>query len=125
MSVYAATLGELIIIEGFVFWLWLQVLAKSIIARDGTAEAKKVLLTSIGLVLNALAIFGIISWRVYELVTGYWPFVWGVVAFYVMLAIGNVMFILSASLGGNLRLLKCFLLATGVWVCFCAFMALK
>ncbi len=123
MNIYAGTLGQLVIVEGFVLYIWFKVLLETMRERDVKTPTlrtsyNKLLLTSIGLVLNAAAITGIIGFRIYELLSGNWPFVWGITAFYVTLALGNVMFILSASIGSNMRLIKVFAVVTVLWTLF-------
>jgi hypothetical protein len=118
MNIYAGTLGQLVIVEVFVFFIWVRVLLDAVKAKDNTLAAKRLLLTSIGLVFNAAAITGIMVMRIWELVTNNWPFVWGIVAFYILLAAGNILFIVSACLGRNTKLLQAFLVATFIWTAY-------
>lgn len=118
MNLIVGTIGQLVIVELFVFYIWLKVLLDTTKARDNSLAGRKLLLTSLGLVLNALALTGIMAYRLFELVTGNWPFVLGIVVFYVVLVIGNILFILSASIGGNQRMLKAFLVTTGLWLAY-------
>lgn len=117
MSLYAGTLGQLVIVEVFVFWIWLKVFLETVKRGDNVTilAHRKLLLTSLGLVFNAIAIIGIMGVRIKQLVDESWPFVWSLVAFYVILAIGNFLFIVSASIGSNLKLLKWFIAATMAW----------
>ena len=115
MDIYAGTLGQLVIVEVFVFFIWFRVLIDAVKAKDNTIAAKRLLLTSIGLVFNAAAITGIMIMRIWELMTNNWPFVWGIVAFYILLAAGNILFIVSACLGRNTKLLQMFLAVTALW----------
>lgn len=114
-------IGELILVEAFVFWIWIKVFIDAVKSRDGSISQKKLLLTSLGLVLNAVAIFGIMSFRLSALLTNQWPFLWGITAFYVMLSLGNFMFIVSASLGESTKMLKLFLFTTLAWLLFIKF----
>lgn len=109
------TLGELILVEIFVFYIWLKVLIDAVKNREPGIVHKRLLMTSLGLVLNAVAIGGIIMIRVQQLVSGDWPFIWEVVVFYVILALANFMFILSAALGTNAKILKIFIGTTVIW----------
>ncbi len=58
---------------------------------------------------------GIMSFRIYELIQDRWPFVWGVVSFYMILAAGNIMFIVAATLGRSTRFLKAFVVTIVLW----------
>lgn len=117
MSVYAGTIGQLVIVEIFVFWIWLKVFFETVKRGENISVLahRKLLLTSLGLVLNAIAIIGIMGVRIKQLVDGSWPFIWSLVLFYVILAIGNFLFIASASIGSNLKLLKWFIFTTMAW----------
>lgn len=115
MNVYTGTLGQLVIVEFFVLLIWLKVLFDVIRVNDNSVIGRRLLLTSLGLVLNAGAIIGIMSFRIYELIQDKWPFIWGIVAFYMMLACGNILFIVSATLGNNTRYLKAFVITTLAW----------
>lgn len=120
MNFYAGTLVELVIVELFVLWIWVQVLIdtvreKTIATRQLQTNYRKLLLTSIGLVCNAIAIVGIISLRIHELLTGNWPFVMAVAAFYIMLAFGSFLLILSAAIGTSMRLIKIFFIVSAIW----------
>ena len=115
MNFYAATLVELLIIELFVFGIWFKVLLEAMRTRDGSMSAKKLLLTSIGLVLSSVAVAGIMGFRIYELTIVHRPFVWAIVTFYIMLAIGGFLFMLSATIGESTRLLKSFTVVTAIW----------
>ena len=118
MNIYAGTLGQLVIVEVFVFFIWFRVLIDALSSKDNSLTAKRLLLTSIGLVFNAAAITGIMIMRIYELLTNNWPFVWGIVAFYILLCAGNILFIVSACLGRNTKLLQAFLAVTGIWTAY-------
>lgn len=122
MNLYAGILGELVIVEFFVFLIWLKVLLEVIKDKNGGLPIKRLLLTSLGLLLNAVAIMGIMAYRIYELVIGNWPFVWGIVVFYAVLTASNVLFIVAATLGKNPRLLQWFLLLSFLWVVFVTYM---
>ena len=122
MNFYIGTLGQLVIVELFVFWIWLKVLFETVKTRDTISSLahRKLLLTSLGLVLNAIAIGGIMGVRLQQLAIGFQPFTWAIVTFYVMLGLGNFMFIVSASIGSNLKLLKAFIVVTALWTIFIA-----
>jgi hypothetical protein len=121
MSFYAAVLGEIFIVFVFVFIIWLKVLVEAIGAKDNTLSGRKLLITSSGLVINAFAVAGIMVTRAYELRIGAWPYVPYVSAFFVMLGIAGFLWIISASLGNSTRLLKAFLVVSGLWVSYCAY----
>lgn len=124
MSFYAATVGELLIICTFGFVLWLKALIAAFVAKDQVSNtARKVKITSLGIVLVCLSVGGIMAYRVYELATGFWPFVWGIIPFYMLLGAGNICFIISATIGGDKRLFKWFVGATVVWTAYCVFKA--
>lgn len=112
---YAATLGELLIVEAFVFCIWLRVLILAIQSKDGTATGKKLLLTSIGLVVTSLAIFGIISSRAYEYFYRV-PALAAVTACYVALTIGSFLFLLAAAIENSYKIIILFFMASAAWV---------
>ena len=116
LDAYSGSLVTLVIVCAFVIAIWLRVLLDVVRSHDTTILGRRLLLTSLGLVLNAVAILGIMAYRIWELIQDRWPFVWGVVAFYVLLAIGNIMFILSASLGTKATLLKWFVITLAIWL---------
>lgn len=118
MNIYAGTLGQLIIVELFVFFIWLRVLFDAVKAKENSVAQKRLLLTSLGLVFNAAAITGIMAIRVMQLIEDEWPFIWGIIAFYVLLAAGNILFIISACLGRNTGLLKAFVVVTVLWTIY-------
>ncbi len=123
MNFYAGTLGQLLIVELFVLWIWFRVLLETMNERDVTTRElktsyRKLLLTAGGLVLNALAIAGVMMFRISEFLNSNWPFATGVVPFYALLVIGNFMFMLSACLGNNTNLLKIFAVVTAIWTTF-------
>lgn len=118
------TLGELILVELFVFYIWIKVLFEAVRKREPSIGHKKLLITSVGLVLNAAAIAGIIGIRIMQLLNHEWPFIWEVTIFYVMLALGGFMFIVSAAIGTNARLLRLFLIATAIWTTFIAYLSI-
>jgi len=115
MGLFAGTMGQLIIVELFVLIIWIKVFTVSVKSRNPSLSYRRLLLTSIGLVLNAISITAIISFRLYEYVQGLVPFIWGLTVFYAVLALGNFMFIVSASLGTDGKMLKWFLVASAVW----------
>lgn len=117
MTFYAATLGQLIIVELFVFFIWLRVLFWTIRDERESPRYLKLLTTSIGLVVSSLAVFGIITTRAAELIkqTEYMP---SIMIFFIMLAIGNFMFLVSASIGNGWRQVQIFLAVSGVWTAF-------
>jgi hypothetical protein len=119
MNFFIVTLGELIIIEASVLFIWLRVLFDVVRTKNSDLDHKRMLMTSIGLALNSLAIGGIMVYRVAEYLVGFWPFVPDIVSFYVMLGIGNVMFIIAAGIGGSTRALKSFLALSALWIIFC------
>lgn len=123
MNLYSGTLGQLVIVEAFVFYIWLKVLLDAVKQRDGSLAHKKLLLTSLGLVMNAAAIAGIMAVRIDQLLTNSWPFVWALVPFYVMLAVANFLLIVAASVGSNTRLLKLFFATTAVWTAYILFVS--
>lgn len=123
MSFYLATVGELAIIEAFVFFIWYKVMLSAVEGNDGTLSQKKLLMTSVGLVLSSLAVFGIMGLRLYELQYGLTT-LWPISVLYVMLATGNFILMISAALGKRTNLLKWFLLFTFVWTAFVLFVSI-
>lgn len=121
MSFYAGVLGEILIVELFVLIIWLKVLFETVAARDNSLAGRKLLLTSSGLVINAFAVVGVMLTRAYELRVGHWPYVPYVSAFFALLGIAGFLWIISASLGNSTRLLKGFLLVSGLWVVYCSY----
>ena len=120
MNFFAATLGQLIIVEIFVLTIWLKVFFATVKQKEDTVEYRRLLMTSLGLVLNAISISGMIAFRLYEYAVGLWPFVPGVVIFYVIMSIGNFMFIVSAVIGTDSKMLKIFLSVSVLWYIFVA-----
>jgi len=121
MSFYVGTVGELVIIEAFVFLIWLKVLFSAVSVKDGALAHKKLLLTSIGLVLSSAAVFGIMGVRIYELEHPLTGPLWAVSIFYVLLGSGNFILLVSASLGTNSKIIRAFLAVTvlwTLWVCY-------
>lgn len=117
---YIGTLGELIIIELFVLWIWIRVLLdtirdKKVVSVTTQTSYNKLFITSMGLVCNALAIAGIMVIRYLEMSVPNMPTLGALVVFYVLLAIGNFMFILSAAIGSNMKLVKVFIVITICW----------
>lgn len=115
LDLYSGTMGQLVIVQFFVFWIWFKVMLEAIRTNDNSIINKRLVLTSIGLVLNSTAITGVMVFRIHELITGFWPFVWGVTVFYILMAAGGMCLIVAASLGTNARLLKAFVLVSVVW----------
>ncbi len=125
MNVYAGTLGQLVIVELFVLWIWFQVLLdtmrdKSVTDRQTRTSYNKLFLTSLGLVLNSIAISGIMVVRAIELVAAQ-TYILPIVAFYVLLAVAAFLLILSASIGTSTRLVKVFVAVTVIWTAYIAF----
>lgn len=127
MDFLIATIGELVIVELCVLWIWLKVLIDAIRNRDvapmdrkNVVAHRRLLLTSLGLVFNATAITGIMAFRMAEYLSDFWPFVPGIVVCYILLAIGNIMFIISAALATpHTGVLKTFIMTTLLWTLFC------
>ena len=117
MSFLVGTLGELLIIQAFVLFIWLRVLFETIKYKDeeNKKEFRRVLLTSIGLVFNAVSVIGLIGFRLHEYIEGNWPFVAGLSAFYGVQAAGGILFIITASFDNKLTTLRLFTLATAIW----------
>jgi hypothetical protein len=115
VNFYAGTLGELVIAELCVLWIWFKVMIDALKSNDGTIINRRLVLISIGLVLNSVAITGVMAFRIHELITGNWPFVWGVVAFYLLMAAAALCLLVAASIGTSARLLKVFVLLTVLW----------
>ena len=123
MNIFVATVGELVIVELCVLWIWLKVLLDSLKSGSAALDHRRLLLTSIGLVFNSVAITGIMAFRLVEYLAKFWPFVPGIVACYILLATGNIMFIISAAIGSpNARTLKVFILVTTLWTLACFIM---
>jgi len=124
MTIYIGLVGELILVEIFVFLIWLRVLFDAVVLSEPTVAAKRLLLTSLGLVFNAFSITGIMTIRAFQLSMGTHVFILPISIFYTVLAIGNILFIISASLGESPRLIKAFVLLTILWaamVCFLSY----
>lgn len=124
MGIYAGTLGELIIVELFVFFIWLRVLVAAVRSKEDTVAQRRFLLTSLGLVFNAAAIAGIMTVRVYQLLVLGNPFSFAILLFYGVLAVGNILFIVAACIGRSATLLKAFVVVTILWtayVCFASY----
>lgn len=122
MNFYAATLGELLIVEAFVFYIWLKVLLSAVSVKDNTVTGKKLLLTSVGLVVTSIAIFGIMAARSAEYFFQA-RVMTAVTAFYAALAIGGFLFMVSAAIEHSFKQIKLFFLATGLWTAFYLYMA--
>lgn len=122
MNFFLALLGELVIVEICVLAIWLTVLFDAIKYRDATVAHKRLLMTSIGLVLNAVGVGGIIIFRAIEFAKGNWPFVPGLAALYAVVATGGLMFIIAASIGTTGRVLKAFIVSSILWAMFCLLM---
>lgn len=121
MNIYVGTLGELVIVEIFVFIIWLRVLIDASTAEAATISSKRLLLTSVGLVFNAFAITGIMVIRAFQLKAGLTPFIWPITVLYSVLAVGNILFIVAASLGQSPRLIKAFVVITVLWSIYVMF----
>lgn len=120
MTLFIATVGELVIVQLCVLWIWLKVLIDAVKYKQDTVSNQRLLFTSIGLVLNAISIIGLMGFRMVEYITGYWPFVPAIVSCYALLALGNIMFIISAAIGSpNARTLKMFIFLTIIWTILC------
>lgn len=119
MTFYSATLGELLIIEIFVFFIWAQVLLDAVKSNDHSLRAKKLLLTSLALVLSSIAVAGIMSFRLYELTVYFEPYIWAIVGLYVMLAVSGFLLMVSASIGQSTKTLKLFFVVSGLWTAYC------
>lgn len=115
MNIYTGTIGQLIIVELFVLWIWFKVLIDAVKARDSSLNAKRLLMTSLGLVLNAVAIGGLMVVRLYQYYYTGMPYISGVIVFYVILAVSNFLFILSASIGKTPKLFYWFVATTVLW----------
>lgn len=118
MTFYVSTIGQLLIIEAFVFFIWCKVMFDSMKSGDGSLGHKKVLLTSIGLVISSAAVFGIMAVRLYETEHDGVHVLWAVTLFYVMLAIGNFLLLISAALGTKSRIVYAFLTVSILWVLY-------
>lgn len=114
MNFYAATLGELLIVEAFVFYIWLRVLGAAIQAKDFTGAGRKLFLTSLGLIVTSVAIFGIIGSRAFELYF-HTSAIIAVTAFYTALIVGSFLFILAAAIENSYRIVILFFMATAAW----------
>lgn len=114
MSFYVATLGELLIVEAFVFFIWLKVFFNVASVKPDSLESRKILITSIGLLLTSLAVFGIIVSRVLELVYEH-VYIIAITSFYVTLSIGNFMFMIAAAIENSFSQIKLFILITILW----------
>lgn len=114
MTFYLGTLVELLIVEAFVFFIWLGVMRDAIGARSASLASKKLVLTSVGLVITSLAIFGIIGVRVAET---YYKFnsLYAVNGFYVMLAVGSALFIIAAAIDKSFRMIWLFAATSFMW----------
>lgn len=121
MNFYAATLGQLIITEAFVFFIWLRVLIAALKSRDNSVYGRKLLLTSIGLVVTAIAMFGISASRSVEYFFGV-RIVVAVTGFYSALVVGSFLFILSAAIENSYKIVLAFFVATGLWTGLYLFM---
>lgn len=116
MNIYIGILGELILVEVFVFAIWLGVLFDAVANKDASIAARRLLLTSLGLVFNAFAITGIMVIRAYQLSVGATNFIWPITALYTLLTAGNILFIITAALGRNPKFIQIFVLLTLLWV---------
>jgi len=119
MNFFVATLGEVVIVQVCVLAIWLRVLFGVTKVTNIDIEYKRLVLTSLGLVLNAAAIGGIILSRAYQFTTGNWPFVAGLSVLYGILSASGFLFIVAASLNGKLGILKMFFVLTFTWTAFC------
>jgi hypothetical protein len=119
MSFYAATLGEIFIVQIFVFIIWLKVLFEAMRSRDNSVSGRKFLLTASGLVINSLAIAAIMAFRFWELITNHWPYVPAISGFFVMLGVAGFLWIIGATIGQSTRLLKAFLVTSALWTALC------
>lgn len=123
MNFFIATVGELVIVELCVLWIWLKVLVDAVRNNGVTIAHRKLLLTSMGLVLNAVAITGLMAFRLVEYLTNHLPMITGIIICYTILVLGNILFIVSAAIGSdNMRTLKTFILLTIVWTISCGVM---
>ena len=118
MDIYSGTLGQLVIVEVFVFFIWFRVLLDAVKSKGADIPHKRLLLTSLGLVLNAASITGIMTVRIYQLINLHNSFSWSIIIFYAVLATGNILFIVAACIGRSARLLKAFVLVTVLWTAF-------
>lgn len=125
MNFYIGTLGQVIIVELFVLAIWLKLLFENIRDRTNTLLHRRLLLTSLGLVINAIAVVGIMSFRTYELILGHWPYVPMVAIFFVLLGAGNFLFIVAACLGRGTNLIKGFVIVTLLWTVYVVSQSVK
>jgi hypothetical protein len=114
MSFYAATLVELLIVETFVFFIWLKVLMAAVRQRDNSAIGRKLMITSIGLVITSVSVFGVVAARVSEYYMKTNPIL-AVTGFYMAMAIGGFLFIISAAIENSYKLVIAFFVATAIW----------
>ena len=114
MSFHAATIGQLLIVEAFVFFIWLRVLVWAIKNEPPNPKYHKLLATSSGLVLTSLAIVALMVIRAIELFKGVTNDN-AIVAAYCILAFGNFLFIVSAAIDNSWKQVRLFLLATAIW----------
>lgn len=121
MTFYAATLVEVLIIELFVFGIWFKVLLDSIAVKEASVSSKKLILTSVGLVISSLAVSGIVAFRIYEALD-HEPNLWAITSFYVLIAASGFMFLVSACIGRNNKLIKLFLLISLIWTVIAAYL---
>jgi hypothetical protein len=126
MNLYVGTLGELIIVEAFVFTIWVRVLLDAIAIKNASVSARKLLLTSYGLVFNAFAIGGIMLVRAIQLSISGSPnntFIWPITVLYAILAVGNILFIISAAIGQKPQIIKMFILLSLTWCGICVYLS--
>lgn len=117
MSFHAATIGQLLIVEAFVFFIWLRVLFWAVKNEPPNTQFKKLVATSSGLVITSFAIVALMVIRAVELFNDVHHDNL-IIAAYCMLALGNSLFIVSAAIDNSWKQVRLLVLATVAWTSF-------
>ena len=114
MSFHAATIGQLLIVEAFVFFIWIRVFIWTLKDEPPNPQHAKLLATSSGLVITSFAVTALMLIRAVELYKEVDNDI-AVIATYCLLAFGNFLFIVSASINNNWKQAKLFAIVTLIW----------
>jgi hypothetical protein len=124
MDIYTAMLGGVFISSVFVFCIWINVFVKAWHEPTNNLTHTKLMITSIGLIINSLSILMVMVCRIYGLFNtiNLEPFI---NACYAGMVFSDLLFLMSASIGKDLKYVKIFCCVLFVWFTYCGIMFLK
>jgi hypothetical protein len=118
MTIYKMMLGSILLTSLFVFTIWLRVFWQAVKEPNTSITHSKLVITSIGLIINSLSILMVIICRVYNVYNpiDLTPFI---NACYLGMIVSDILFLFSASLGRTLKETTIALTILAVWLGYC------